>query len=110
MRPKQTEKAFQAAVRQYAELRGWRVMATTRSKFSPAGEPDLRMVRGARFVWAELKSDTGRLSQAQQECLADLRKFAGRMNHALPPCSSDIGVGVYVWRPDDWPSIEAVLR
>lgn len=46
-------------------------------------------------LFIELKAEGGRLSGPQREWLADL----GRA-----------GQDVRVWRPDDWPEIEAVLR
>ncbi len=45
-----TEKEFQATVRELAEAYGWTVFCTWRSKHSPAGEPDLRMIRPPRYL------------------------------------------------------------
>ena len=64
-----TEKDFQAAVRDYAQLRGWRVFCTWDSRHSPAGEPDLRMARPPRVVFAELKTATGKVSDTQEHVL-----------------------------------------
>lgn len=43
----------------------------------------------------ELKSDTGKLSAAQSDCLATLNRA---------------GAHAYLWRPRDFATIEAVLR
>ena len=110
---RQTEKQFQAAVVQYAKLRGWHVRHTYDSRRSAAGEFDLRMVRGERMVVAELKVQGGRLSPAQKEELERLETFASGVNkaiHGVPWSNPTVGVGVHVWRPDDWPEIEDVLK
>lgn len=84
--PDVTEKRFQLAVRRYAESQGWMVFCTTDSRRSPAGEPDLRLVRGStqEMIWAENKSRTGRLSLKQQQAIAELKRAGQR---------------VEVWRP-----------
>lgn len=99
-----TERQFQGQVIQMAHLFGWRV-----SHFRPAltakgwrtaveadgkGFPDLVLVRD-RTIFCELKTDTGRLTQDQQDWVDAL----GRA-----------GTEVYVWRPRDWDEIERLLR
>lgn len=92
-----TEKAWAQVVVDYAELRGWLVYRTWRSDHSPAGYPDLTMVRGARLVVAELKSQKGKLSPAQTGWLARLG--------AVP------GIEVYgPWRPSDWTAVRDLLQ
>jgi hypothetical protein len=91
-----TEKDFQAAVREYAELHGWTVFSTWNSRHSPNGEPDLRMVRPPRVIFAELKSAKGKLSAAQAHVIDLLRL-----------CD---GVETYIWRPGEWPLIEGILE
>ena len=54
-----SEKEFQQAVRDLAKLRGWMVWCTWNSLHGPAGEPDLRMVRPPRVIFAELKTEKG---------------------------------------------------
>ena len=71
------------------------VFCTWDSRRSPAGEPDLRLIRPPRVVFAELKSDRGQPTKRQQIVLGMLRQ-----------CS---GVETYLWRPSDWESIEKVL-
>lgn len=96
-----SEKEFQAAVIRYAELRGYRVYHTHDSRRSAAGFPDLVLVKHGRLVFAELKTEKGRLSKAQEEWLDALG------NVGDPLC--DHCADVHVWRPSNWPVIEAVL-
>lgn len=102
--PTITEAAFQAQVIELAHLFGWRV-----AHFRPAltkhgwrtpvsadgkGFPDLVLVRRKRLIFAELKSQRGRLSPEQRDWWEALTHVAE----------------AYVWRPSDWPAIEAELR
>ena len=91
----QTEKQFQAAVRQYAAALGWHVYCVWNSRHSPKGWPDLTLIRPPRLVFAELKSARGKPTPEQSFTL-DLLQAAG--------------AEAYLWRPADWPEIEAVLR
>lgn len=96
-----TEKEFQAAVVRYAALHGWRTYHTHDSRRSNPGFPDLVLVKHGRLVFAELKTEKGRVSAAQQEWLDALG------NVGDPRC--DHCADVHVWRPRDWPTIEDVL-
>jgi VRR-NUC domain-containing protein len=58
------------------------------SRRNPSGLPDLIIV-GKRVLYRELKTQTGRLSAAQKEWIADL---------------AAAGQDVDVWRPADWHS------
>lgn len=89
-----TEKAFQAQVVGLAKLRGWSVFHPLHSIGSEPGWPDLTLVRGRRLVFAELKSQTGRTTAAQDRWLAELAATEAE---------------VFLWRPADWTQIEAVL-
>ena len=91
-----SERQFQATVIAYAQRCGWLVCWTWRSIHSPAGEPDLRLLRGDRYILAELKTERGQLSPAQVAY--------GEAARACP------AVEYYVWRPRDWRAIEEVLR
>jgi hypothetical protein len=53
------------------------------------------MVKGPRLIFAELKAEGEQPTPEQREWLRDLAG-AGE-------------VEVYVWRPSDWPAIEATL-
>jgi len=101
----ETEAGFQRAVIELATLLGWRVFHVYDSRRSEAGYPDLTLVRDghgergettpSRLIFAELKTDRGRVRPAQREWLAAL---AG-----VP------GVLACVWRPRDFAAIQAAL-
>lgn len=101
-----TELQLQDAVAGMAQVLGWRVAHArpartergwrTPWQYDGKGFPDLTLVK-RRLVFAELKSDRGRLEPEQAGWLTALN---------VP------GVDVYVWTPADWVSgaIEGVLR
>jgi hypothetical protein len=93
--PPLTEKAFMAQVVQAAALFGWVTYHTHDSRHSAAGYPDLTLVRPPRLVFAECKSESGKVTPAQATWLRLLR---------------DAGQEVYLWRPSAWDEIEAALR
>jgi hypothetical protein len=84
-----------ATVVEALRLAGWLVYHTHDSRRSAPGYPDLTCVRGDRILWLELKTETGRLSQAQANWLAALGTAGG---------------SVHVVRPPDWPWLEELLR
>jgi hypothetical protein len=107
-----SEKAFTAQVIKLAQYLGWRTAhfrpaMTKRGRWvtavqgDGAGFPDLVLVKQGKLIFAELKAEKGRLSEAQDAWVADLAN-----------CETSIGVGVmtYVWRPSDIEEIEEVLR
>ncbi len=89
-----TEKAFQAQVLKLAAILGWMAYHTHDSRRSQRGFPDLVLVRGARLIFAELKSESGKVKPEQAAWIAALQ-FAGQM--------------AYIWRPSDWDRIVATL-
>lgn len=97
------ERDFHALVVSLAKRLGWRVAHTARAQVrggrwltpTVAGLPDLLLCRPPRLIFAELKTDSGRLSEPQREWLDALGKCAG--------------VEVYLWRPSDWQAIVATL-
>lgn len=82
------ERDFQAAVVELARRLGCAVYHTHDSRRSQPGWPDLVIVGHKRFIIRELKTQTGRLSDAQNEWISRLARA---------------GVDVGVWRPSDWP-------
>jgi hypothetical protein len=91
----QSERSFMDSVVKYAEVMGWSAYHTHDSRRSQAGLPDLILRRRPRVVWAELKSERGRLTPAQREWIADLRAC---------------GQEAYIWRPSMWKDVERILR
>lgn len=98
--PPQSEADFQDAVMQMAALFRWRCYHPRFSMQSASGWPDLALVRVrdgvGRLVLAELKSEHGTPTDAQQLWLSDLSKVPG--------------VECYLWKPANWPEIQKVLR
>lgn len=103
--PPLTEAQFLRQVTELAEIRGWQWLhlrpGMTRDSWrtpisGPLGKgwPDLVLVRGERIIFAELKRDGAKTTPEQDAVLKVLR--------AAGPA--------FVWRPEDWPEIEAVLR
>ena len=80
-----------------AKLLGYLVYFTWKSYHSPAGFPDLCLVRprDGRLIFSELKTDTGKVSPAQQIWLDAL---------------SNTDAEVYCWRPADLPNIQKILE
>lgn len=91
-----TEKDFQATVLELARVLGWRCYHTHDSRRSEPGFPDIVAVRPPRVIYAELKTERGRLTPTQRDWLSLLKGCPG--------------VEAHVWRPSKWPEIEAVLR
>lgn len=91
-----TEAQWQTRVLDLAGWRGWLVYHPYDSRRSTPGFPDLVLVRDSTLLFVELKTARGRVTREQRRWLADL--------------SSVPGVGVYVWRPEDWPDVQEVLR
>lgn len=121
---KETE--FQGWVIDCAKRFGWRcwhVPTPMRpiggNKFVPEsrakGLPDLILLHDdpPRMILAELKNETGELSDEQREFLRLARDVAARSRDitTLPGRGrSDRVIGVYVWRPGVEDLIEAILR
>lgn len=114
MQRAQSEDQFQDAVTGAMTMHGWRWYHTFDSQRSNPGFPDLVAVRAGVVLFVELKKQDGvesddqrlwreSLEQVQRSIDAQLASWAGVTNprHVL--------VGVYLWRPSDWPAIEKVL-
>jgi hypothetical protein len=88
-----SEEQWQQVVVDYAILKGWLVWHDQDPRRNGAGFPDLLLIRD-RVVWAELKTQTGRVSYHQAEMHARLEQ---------------VGAEVHVWRPSMWPDVQATL-
>jgi hypothetical protein len=91
-----SERDLTAYVGDVAKAIGWRRYHTWLSKHSPAGFPDEVLLRPSRLVFAELKSERGKLSAEQEAWLEDLGQVPG--------------VEVYQCRPEDMDAIVEALR
>ena len=84
-----TEKQFQMQIVMVAKANGWTVYHTYDSRRSEPGFPDLVLVRD-RVLFRELKTDAGRMSNAQEAWGQKL---------------TEAGADFKVWRPQDTPDI-----
>lgn len=66
----------------------WLAYHTHDSRHSAAGFPDLVLVRGESIIYAELKSERGKVTAAQQEWL-DALTAAGAECHVWRPSQQD---------------------
>lgn len=109
-----SESALQTRVIETAKAFGWLVhharpaMRQSGQWSTPIqgapGYPDLTMVRGGRVIFAELKTEVGKVTDWQERWLKELA-FAG------DPGSDPLegGVECYVWRPSAIEEIAKVL-
>lgn len=84
------EKEWQATVVEVARLHGWATMHQLDSRGTEAGWPDLVLLRPPELLIVELKSERGKVTQAQERWLADL---------------SACGVETSVWRPSNFDAV-----
>ena len=91
-----TEKQFQANILKAARLTGWLAYHPYDSRRSRKGFPDLVLVKGRQIIIAELKTETGVLSDPQKEWRAAL--------------SIATDVCYRLWRPGDWDRIVETLK
>jgi hypothetical protein len=89
------EKQWQEQVVELATYCRWEHFHAYDMRRSDAGWPDLVLCRPPELIFAELKTDGGRLTPAQQGWL-------GRLAAS--------GQEVYVWRPRDFEEVYARLR
>ena len=106
-----SEAAFQQQVLNLAGYYGWRSYHTHDSRRSQAGFPDLVLVRGPELIFAELKTDTGRVRPEQQEWIAALQAISTELVVDLEQLDHDSHacVDVYLWRPRDFDELHARL-
>ena len=88
-----TEKELDQSVHELCDLYGWKRYHTFRSDKSPAGFPDLVLVR-ERIIYAELKRETANPTREQSRWLEALRQGRGE---------------VYVIRPRDLQQFADIL-
>lgn len=86
-----TERQLQEMVIALARARGWLCYHTFDSRRSAAGFPDLVLARNGVVLFAELKSEKGRLREDQRSWINALGEIA------------------HVWRPSDFDEIKEVL-
>lgn len=102
----ESEEQWQANVVELAGLLGWNTMHVRRSKVrgdrwatatSHDGWPDLVLWHpiAGQLIVAELKSNKGRLTQAQIDTL-----------RSIQAC----GTLAYIWRPHDLPAVRDILQ
>ena len=91
-----TEKAFQEKVVALAKACGWLVYHTFDARRSEPGFPDLILIRGEYMLAVELKTAAGKVTEAQQKWITAFARVGD--------------VDARVWRPNDWPEIESMVR
>lgn len=89
-----SERVFQAHVENLFRNAGWLVYHTHDSRRSEPGFPDLVMTNQQRVIFAELKTERGKLRPEQEMWLSWLR-IAGQE--------------VYIWRPSDLGDMSRIL-
>ncbi len=101
-----TEKQWQDQVLEVAHMLGWYCHHDHDSRKqdwrADSGFPDLVLAKDGRIIFAELKTAKGRMTPMQQ----GWRRHLGGDALIGPP----EGVEVYLWRPDDWPEVERILK
>jgi hypothetical protein len=81
-----SEKDWQRAVVKWARKLGWLVQENKFSLYAKPGFPDLVLCRPPYILFAELKSNKGKLRPEQETWIENLQAC---------------GLRVYVWRPCD---------
>lgn len=89
-----SEAQFQQRIIDYCLLRGLLVFHDNDSRRNRAGFPDLVIVGDHGAIFAELKTDTGKVRPEQETWLLRLRAA---------------GETAYIWRPSNWDLIVARL-
>ena len=93
--PALTEEQWLAQVRALATQHDWLTYHPLRSQGSEPGWPDLACLKPPRLVLAELKTDRGRLTPAQQHWLTALQQVTT--------------IATHLWRPEHWETVVQVL-
>jgi len=92
-----TERDLREWIRDLCKLFGWKMYFSWTSIHSPRGFPDLVLCNPEqkRVIFAELKTNKGKVTPYQQEWLDAL---------------DGAGAEVYLWRPGDIEGIAEILR
>ena len=92
-----TERDLRQQVVDLAKLFGYKAYFSWTSIHSPRGFPDLVLACQARerVIYAELKTEKGKVSDSQREWLDEL---------------TACGQEVYLWRPADFEEVARILR
>lgn len=95
-----SEREFQQQIADLARLYGWKVHSVWDSRHSPAGWPDLFMIRNGEVLAWEVKREDGRAkaTEAQREWLYELRRMPGMRWYSA-----------MVVRPSSWDFIVSIL-
>ena len=115
-----SEKEWQAKVVEYARAVGWKVWHFHDSRrdigggrmvgdADSGGFPDLVIVRGRRLIFAELKSQKGKVTEVQWQGLQALMAVAVVTKLVLDGPGHRPQVVVQIWRPGDWETVMEVL-
>jgi hypothetical protein len=90
-KPKISEKVFQGQVRKAAIVNGFLFYHTWNSMRSAAGFPDCVLVhpKKGRLIFAELKSETGKVTPEQQSWIDALMDVPGVEGYILRPSDFD---------------------
>jgi len=89
------ESEVQSRIRQTALRCGWKYYHTYDSRRSERGFPDTVLCKPPRLIFAECKTEEGKVEDEQREWLEILSEIPG--------------VECYIWRPSDLPQIERLL-
>ena len=92
-----SERDFREQIRHLCKVFGWKFYFTWLAIHSPKGFPDLvlRSVERKRIIFAELKTEKGKVTPSQQEWHDD-----------LIACGQE----AYLWRPSDFDEIVEILK
>lgn len=112
-----SEAAFQQQVLNLAGFYDWRCYHTHDSRRSQPGFPDLVLVRGPELIFAELKTEKGRVRPEQAEWIAALSEVGAAVDAVAQAAALDgyqpgdqtPRVDVYLWRPSDFDDLHARL-
>lgn len=101
-----SEKTFQQQIVTLAKVTGWMVYHTYDSRKSEPGFPDLVMVKDGRLIFAEVKTEKGKLTEAQGKWATALMKVRETITIRI----FGSNVGYFIWKPSNWEEIVECLK